>query len=69
MFIPTETPTTQKELAIDALEFAKHPNNMAAMIYLNEVLSELSFCMSAGNFKVMQERVFKIMKDNELILC
>ena len=65
MTIPAETPTAAKELSIDALEFAKYPNNVAAMVYLNEVLSELSFSMSAGNFKVMQERVFKIMKENE----
>jgi len=68
-FIDQPYLTNNYAMGIDALEFAKYPNNVSAMIYLNEVLSELSFSMSAGNFKVMQERVFKIMKDNELIPC
>lgn len=69
MRIPDTLPTTEKELATEALYYAKYPSDVRAMIYLNEVLSELSFSMSAGNFKVIQERVFKIMRENELILC
>jgi hypothetical protein len=50
-------PTTEKELIADALAFTKYSNDSEAMEYLNEVLTELSFKMSTGNFQVFKERI------------
>ena len=48
---------TVKELVNEALAFAKYSNDVEAMEYLNEVLTELSFKMSSGNFQVFKERI------------
>jgi hypothetical protein len=57
MRLPDTLPTTEKELAADALYYAKYPSDVRAMIYLNEVLEELSFKMKAGTFQVFKERI------------
>ena len=48
---------TVKELVNEALAFAKYSNDVEAMEYLNEVMIELKYSMSAGNFKVFKERI------------
>lgn len=48
---------TVKELVNEALAFAKYSNDVEAMEYLNEVMTELKYSMSAGNFQVFKERI------------
>lgn len=48
---------TVKELANEALTFAKYSNDIEAMEYLNEIMIELKYSMSAGNFQVFKERI------------
>lgn len=48
---------TIKELTNEAIAFSKYYNDVEAMEYLNEVLTELSFKMSSGNFQVFNEKI------------
>ena len=57
MKLSVNTSATIKELANDAIAFAKYSNDVEAMEYLNEVLTELSFKMNTGNFQVFKERI------------
>ena len=57
MKLSVNTLATVKELSNEALDFVKYSNDVEAMEYLNEVLTELSFKMSNGNFKVFKERI------------
>jgi hypothetical protein len=57
MTLSVNTSATVKELANEAIAFSKYSNDVEAMVYLNEVLTELSFKMSSGNFQVFKERI------------
>ena len=57
MTLTVNPSATVKELANEALAFAKYPNDVEAMEYLNEVMIELKYSMSAGNFQVFKERI------------
>ena len=57
MTLSVNTSATVKELANEAIAFSKYSNDVEAMEYLNEVLTELSFKMSTGNFQVFKERI------------
>lgn len=57
MKLSVNTSATVKELANEAIAFSKYSNDVEAMEYLNEVLTELSFKMSAGNFQVFKEKI------------
>jgi hypothetical protein len=57
MTLSVNTSATVKELANEAIAFSKYSNDVEAMEYLNEVLTELSFKMSSGNFQVFKERI------------
>jgi hypothetical protein len=57
MKLSVNTSATVKELANEAIAFSKYSNDVEAMEYLNEVLTELSFKMSAGNFQVFKQRI------------
>ena len=57
MTLSVNTSATVKELANEAIAFSKYYNDVEAMEYLNEVLTELSFKMSSGNFQVFKERI------------
>jgi hypothetical protein len=57
MKLSVNTSATIKELANDAIAFAKYSNDVEAMEYLNEILTELSFKMNTGNFQVFKERI------------
>jgi len=57
MKLSVNTSATVKELTNEAIAFSKHPNDVEAMEYLNDVLAELSFKMSSGNFQVFKERI------------
>ena len=57
MTLSVNTSATVKELANEAIAFSKYSNDVEAMVYLNEVLIELSFKMSSGNFQVFKERI------------
>ena len=57
MKLSVNTSSKIKELANDAIAFAKYSNDVEAMEYLNEVLTELSFKMNTGNFQVFKERI------------
>lgn len=57
MTLSVNTSATVKELVNEALTFTKYANDVEVMVYLNEVLKELSFKMSSGNFQVFKERI------------
>jgi hypothetical protein len=57
MKLSVNTSSTVKDLSNEALDFAKYSNDIEAMEYLNEVLIELSFKMSSGNFQVFKQRI------------
>jgi len=57
MTLSVNTSATVKELTNEAIAFSKYSNDVEAMEYLNEVLTELSFKMSSGNFQVFKERI------------
>jgi hypothetical protein len=57
MKLSVNTSATIKELTNDAISFTKYSNDVEAMEYLNDVLNELSFKMSTGNFQVFKERI------------
>jgi hypothetical protein len=57
MTLSVNTSATVKELANEAIAFSKYSNDVEAMEYLNEVLTELSFKMSSGNYQVFKERI------------
>jgi len=57
MTLSVNTSATVKELANEAIAFSKYSNDVEAMVYLNEVLTELSFKMSSGNFQVFKKRI------------
>ena len=50
MTLSVNTSATVKELANEALTFTKYANDVEAMVYLNEVLEELKWKMSANQF-------------------
>ena len=57
MKLTVNTSSTIQELTNEAIAFSKYSNDAEAMEYLNEVLTELSFKMSSGNFQVFKERI------------
>ena len=57
MKLSVNVSATVKELTNEAIAFSKYSNDIEAMEYLNEVLTELSFKMSSGNFQVFKERI------------
>ena len=57
MKLIVNTLATIQELTNEAIVFSKYSNDAEAMEYLNEVLTELSFKMSAGNFQVFKQRI------------
>jgi hypothetical protein len=57
MKLSVNTSATIKELTNDAIAFTKYSNDVEAMEYLNDVLNELSFKMSSGNFQVFKKRI------------
>lgn len=50
MTLSVNTSATVKELVNEALTFTKYANDVEAMVYLNEVLEELKWKMSANQF-------------------
>ena len=57
MKLSVNASATVKELTNEAIAFSKYSNDIEAMEYLNEVLTEISFKMSSGNFQVFKERI------------
>ena len=58
MKLSVNTSATIKELTNEAIAFSKYSNDdVEAMEYLNDVLTELSFKMGSGNFQVFKERI------------
>jgi hypothetical protein len=57
MKLTVNTSATVKELVNEAIAFTKYSNDIEAMEYLNEILIELKYSMSAGNFQVFKERI------------
>lgn len=50
MTLSVNTSATVKELVNEALTFTKYANDAEAMVYLNNVLEELKWKMSANQF-------------------
>ncbi len=61
MKITVNKSATVKELVNEALVFTKYSNDVEAMEYLNNVLIELKYKMSLGNFQVFKERINTIL--------
>lgn len=57
MTLQVNTSATTKELVNDALAFTKYSNDVEAMEYLNDVLTELSFRMKSSEFNVFRSRI------------
>jgi len=57
MTLSVNASATVKELTNEAIAFSKYSNDIEAMEYLNDVLTELSFKMSSGNFQVFKEKI------------
>jgi hypothetical protein len=57
MTLSVNTSATVKELTNEAIAFSKYSNDVEAMEYLNEVLTELSFKMSSGNFQAFKQKI------------
>jgi hypothetical protein len=57
MKLTVNTSATVQELVNEAISFTKYSNDIEAMEYLNEILIELKYSMSAGNFQAFKERI------------
>ena len=57
MTLSVNTSATVKELANEAITFSKYGNDIEAVTYVNDILEELKYKMSSGNFQVFKERI------------
>ena len=57
MKLSVNTLATIQDLTNDAIIFTKYSDDAEAMQYLNDVLTELKYKMSYGNFIVFKERI------------
>ena len=57
MTLSVNTSATVKELANEAITFSKYGNDIEAVTYINDILEELKYKMSSGNFQVFKERI------------
>ena len=57
MTLSVNTSATTTELVNEALTFSKYGNDIEAVTYINDILEELKYKMSSGNFQVFKERI------------
>lgn len=67
MTLTVNTSATVKELTNEALTFSKYGNDVEAMTYLNEVLSELKWMMSVNAFSEFSNRINKLIKESDAL--
>lgn len=57
MTLSVNPSATTTELVNEALTFSKYGNDIEAVTYINDILEELKYKMSSGNFQVFKERI------------
>ncbi len=56
---------TKQELINDAFAFSKYGNDVEAMEYLNDVLSELRWSMTSVEFSEFSYKINKLVKESD----